>query len=166
MRSRSSRRGLAPLLLAAAAAGALTATGTQAQQFDGPRLRFPEHAAGQQAAAWATAVVREQVEANETIKQGLAQHGVFLIPNPPRPPRYAAKGTQYGDVSRERDFGYNGGAGEGEEIDWCGQAGQRARWTSERGSVMLEGRPVFLKGINWWVGSIDWWIVGLGGVWP
>lgn len=140
------RRGLA-LLLAFVAASA--------QQFDGPRLRYPEHAPEQQAAAWATSVVREQVEANETIKQGLARHGVFLIPNPPRPPRYAAKGTQYGDVSREKDFAYRGGVGEGEAIDWCGKPGERARWTSERGSIMLEGRPVFLKGINWWVG---WWV--------
>lgn len=143
-------------LLAAAAA----ATAAWAQQFDGPRLRYPEHASEQTAAAWATGVVKEQVEANATIKAGLARHQLFLIPNPPHPPAYAAKGTQYGDVSREMDFGYQGGAG-GEEIGWCSQPGQRVKWTSERGSVMLDGRPMFLKGINWCVVCGVW---GLGGL--
>lgn len=88
------------LLLALAAMLAAVPDHTRAQQFNGPSLRYPEHStqAQQPAAPWAMGVVREQVQANETIKQELARHGVFLVPNPPQPPTYAAKGTQYGGL--------------------------------------------------------------------
>ncbi len=160
----------------------------RAQQFDGPRLRWPEHAQEQAAAPWVNEPVREQVEATEAVKQGLARHHLFLIPNPPHPPVYAADGSQHGgltpekvgrwidglrvhvfthtlassltgstrtlfllDRSHTQDFNYQPGDADGKEMSWCSPAGQRVKWTSERGSVMLDGRPVFLKGINWCV---------------
>lgn len=141
-----------------------------AQQFDGPSLRFP------------TGLVREQVQVNEAVRQGLARHGVFLVPNPPHPPTYAAIGTQYGDLQpgkvgralglvhgrilptkaqpqtspdphTTQDWAYQAGSDEGEGTSWCTMAGAAPNWTSEKGSVMLDGRPIFLKGINWCVGG-------------
>lgn len=89
---------LSPLLLSLLLAPGPTA---RAQQFNGPNLRYPEHASEQEAAPWA-GVVREQVEANAATKEGLARHHLYLIPNPPHPPTYAANGTQFGDLSREK----------------------------------------------------------------
>lgn len=191
-----------PGLLAAAAAAAALVAAARAQQFDGPNLRYPEHAREQPAAPWAAGVVREQVEANATIKEGLSRHGVFLVPNPPHPPQYAAKGTQMAGLTPDKvrgfglglawvwawlglglvwvcvgvgrrrrvaqgrspprtphhtppaqDFGYQAGSDGGEGVNWCTTPGNAPEWTSERGSVMLDGHPVWLKGINWCV----WW---------
>lgn len=171
-----------PGLLTAAVLAAAAAMGAQAQQFDGHNLRYPEHALGQQAAPWAAGeTVREQVEANATIKERLARHGVFLVPDPPHPPRYATKGTQMADltpdkvkkgggkegrkegavwglmwdheqtINRSQDFGYQAGSDGGEGVNWCTAPGAAPRWTSEKGSVMMDGHPVWLKGINWCV---------------
>lgn len=94
----SSKSRRVPLLLAALVA----AVGVRGQQFDGPNLRYPEHAHEPQVLPWVAGVVKEQVAATAAVKEGLGKHGVFLVPNPPRPPRYAAKGTQYGDVGRDK----------------------------------------------------------------
>jgi hypothetical protein len=93
--------------IAAAAAACLIAplllpTPAGAQQFNGPNLRYPEHALEREAIPWGNDVVKEQVEATEAVIAGLARHHLFLIPNPPRPPMYAANGTQFGDLTPEK----------------------------------------------------------------
>lgn len=50
---------------------------------------------------------------------------------------------------KQQDWTYQAGSDEGEGVDWCTTAEAAPKWTSEKGSVMLDGHPVFLKGINW-----------------
>lgn len=94
-------------------------------------------------------LAKEKVFASDDVKNALAKHQVLLIPLPPKPPQYAANGTQYGDITQGKDFSYDpvGGAG---KADWCLGSADEHRYTSERGSIMLNGHPLFLKGINWY----------------
>lgn len=135
------RPGGARCLFAAAAAAATccffsSLDSVQAQSSALPNLRAGEDTS------------KEKVFADDGIKQGLAKHQLSLIPNAPHPPEYAQKGTQYGDLTPEKDFSYKGGGG---AADWCTTPNQAVRWTSEKGSVMLNGHPIWLKGINWQV---------------
>jgi len=92
----------------------------------------------------------EKILATDNIKSSLANHNIHLIPAPPKQPSYRAKGDEFQQITPEKDFSYDpavsAAAG---PPDWCVGAGEAYKYTSEKGSVMLNGHPLYLKGLNW-----------------
>lgn len=98
----------------------------------------------------AAPIPREKVLATQDIKNSLAKHNIRLIPQPPKPPAFLAKGTQFQEITPEKDFSYDAAASAAAgPPDWCLGPGEAHKYTSEKGSVMLNGHPLYLKGLNW-----------------
>lgn len=92
----------------------------------------------------------EKVLATEEIKSALARHKVRLIPAPPKQPPYRPKGDEFQQITPEKDFSYDPAASAAAgPPDWCVGAGEAYKYTSEKGSIMLNGHPLYLKGMNW-----------------
>lgn len=90
----------------------------------------------------------ERVYATPEIKDGLAKHGLQLVPPPPALPRsfvaddHAFVALSAADFSGKKLFL--------EESSYCLKKGDPLIWTSQNGEIMLNGKRVFIKGINWY----------------
>jgi len=89
----------------------------------------------------------EKVLATEEIKSALRVH---LIPPLPKQPPYRANDDAFQQITPEKDFAYDPAASAAAgPPDWCVGAGETYKYTSEKGSIMLNGHPLYLKGLNW-----------------
>jgi hypothetical protein len=90
---------------------------------------------------------RQRVYATDEIKNQLEKHGLTLVPPQPKLPKFQPGPDKWVPLSAQ-DF-----AREKLGVDMstsCFKQGEPLAWTSENGEVLMNGKRVYIKGINWY----------------
>lgn len=90
---------------------------------------------------------RQRVYATDEIKNQLGKHGLTLVPPQPKLPKFQPGPDKWVPLSAQDFAREKLGA---DMSTSCFKQGEPLAWTSENGEVLMNGKRVYIKGLNWY----------------